>query len=62
MRRRQTIVEPVFGQMKHDGAFQRWMMWGLEGAQLQWALLCVVHNLKKLLRLWQAGALRLATG
>lgn len=55
-------MEPVFGQMKHDGAFQRWMMWGLEGAQLQWALLCVVHNLKKLLRLWQAGALRLATG
>ncbi len=60
--RRKVIVEPVFAQLKHNMGFRRWTMWGLDGVQSQWAMLCVTHNLKKLLRLWQAGKFQLATG
>jgi len=61
LRRRKAIVEPVFAQIKHNQGFRRWTMWGLQGVQAQWTMLCVTHNLKKLMRLWQAGELRLAT-
>jgi transposase len=61
LRRRKVIVEPVFAQIKHNMGFRRWTMWGLEGVESQWAMLCVTHNLKKLLRLWQAGTFQLAT-
>ncbi|MDA8359582.1 MAG: IS1182 family transposase [Actinomycetota bacterium] len=51
--RRKAIVEPVFGQMKvRQGAgFLR--LRGLEGAQGEWALHSLCHNLRKLAR---AGA------
>lgn len=62
LKRRKVIVEPVFAQIKHNLGFRRWTMWGLEGVQSQWAMLCTTHNLKKLLRLWQEGKLEFATG
>jgi transposase len=62
LKRRKVIVEPVFAQIKHNMGFRRWTMWGLEGVQAQWAMLCTTHNLKKLLRLWQEGKLEFATG
>lgn len=62
LRRRKAIVEAVFAQVKHNWGFRRWTMWGLRGVQLQWPMLCLTHNLKKLLRLWQAGTFRLAAG
>ena len=48
--RRKAIVEPVFGQMKvRQGAgFLR--LRGLEGAQGEWALHSLCHNLRKLAR------------
>lgn len=61
LKRRKVIVEPVFAQMKHNMRFRRWTMWGLDGVQSQWTMLCVTHNLKKLLRMWQAGEFQLAT-
>lgn len=62
LKRRKVIVEPVFAQIKHNLGFRRWTQWGLEGVQAQWAMLCTTHNLKKLLRLWQAGQFQFATG
>jgi transposase len=51
--RRKAIVEPVFGQMKvrQRAGFLR--LRGLEGAQGEWALHVLCHNLRKLA---QAGA------
>ncbi len=46
--RRKVIVEPVFGQMKvrqHAGQFR---LRGLEGAQGEWTLHAICHNLRKL--------------
>jgi transposase len=48
--RRKAIVEPVFGQMKvrQRAGFLR--LRGLEGAQGEWALHSLCHNLRKLAR------------
>jgi hypothetical protein len=46
--RRKAIVEPVFGQMKvrqHAGVLR---LRGLEGAQGEWTLHALCHNLRKL--------------
>jgi transposase len=59
---RKVLIEPVFGQIKRNQGFERFTVWGLARAQTQWALVCVAHNLKKLLAHWRAGALRLAAG
>ena len=41
-------VEHFFGQHKGNSEFRRFSGWGLSGARLQWFLLCLVHNLKKI--------------
>jgi hypothetical protein len=48
--RRKAIVEPVFGQMKvrQSAGFLR--LRGLQGAQGEWALHSLCHNLRKLAR------------
>jgi hypothetical protein len=61
LKRRKVIVEPIFAQIKHNLGFRRWTMWGLEGVQTQWAMLCTTHNLKKLFRLWQEGEFQFRT-
>lgn len=61
LKQRKTIVEPVFAQLKHNMGFRRWSFSGLAAVRAQWALLCTVHNLKKLLQLWQQGTLKLAS-
>jgi hypothetical protein len=46
--RRKAIVEPVFGQMKvrqHAGHLQ---LRGIVGAQGEWTLHAICHNLRKL--------------
>ena len=46
--RRKAIVEPVFGQMKvrqHAGFLR---LRGLDGAQGEWTLHAICHNLRKL--------------
>jgi hypothetical protein len=46
--RRKAIVEPVFGQMKvrqHAGQLR---LRGLAGAQDEWTLHMICHNLRKL--------------
>lgn len=47
--RRQT-VEPVFGQMKSNMGFNRFLAWGKSGAMAESALICTAHNLLKCVR------------
>jgi transposase len=46
--RRKTIVEPVFGQIKHARGFRQFLRRGLTRVQQEWALVCLSHNLLKL--------------
>ena len=45
---RVTEVETVFGQIKHNQRFRRFMLRGLEKTTIEWGLLCLAHNMKKL--------------
>jgi transposase len=45
---RVTEVETVFGQIKHNQNFRRFMLRGLEKTTTEWGLLCLAHNVKKL--------------
>jgi transposase len=45
---RKTIVEPVFGQIKHARGFRQFLRRGLTRVQHEWALVCLSHNLLKL--------------
>jgi hypothetical protein len=48
--RRKTIVEPVFGQIKHVRSFRQFMLRGLAQVEGEWLLICMTHNLLKLFR------------
>jgi hypothetical protein len=45
---RKRIVEPVFGRFKHNWGVRRFLLRGRSGAQAEWTLLCLAHNLGKL--------------
>lgn len=47
---RKTIVEPVFGQIKHARGFRQFLLRGLAKVQGEWALVCTGHNILKLYR------------
>jgi transposase len=50
---RMKTVEPVFGQIKGSPGheqFTRFLRRGLERVQEDWCLVCLIHNVKKLLR------------
>lgn len=51
-KKRGQTVEPVFGQMKQGRGLTGFLLRGLEGAALEWKLLCQTHNL---LKLWRSG-------
>jgi transposase len=44
---RKRIVEPVFGRFKHNLGFRRLLLAGMSGARIEWALMCIGHNLRK---------------
>ena len=48
---RKTIVEPVFGQIKHARGFRQFLMRGIDKVSGEWALVCLTHNILKLYRL-----------
>jgi transposase len=50
--KRKQIVEPVFGWIKHNNGFNRWLYRGLENVEAQWNLICTSVNLKKLYTHW----------
>jgi len=49
-RRRQQIIEPVFGQLKEQLRFRRLLTRGLSGAKIEFLLACTTHNLLKLVQ------------
>ena len=48
---RKAIVEPVFGQIKQVRGFRQFLVRGLEKVQMEWALVCLTHNILKLYRI-----------
>ena len=48
---RKSIVEPVFGQIKHARGFRQFLMRGIEKVKAEWALVCTTHNILKLYRM-----------
>ena len=46
--RREVIVEPVFGQIRHARAFRQFLRRGVVRVGEEWALVCLSHDLLKL--------------
>jgi len=49
-KRRKSIVEPVFGQIKHAGGFRQFLLRGIQNVSHEWELICLTHNIKKMFR------------
>lgn len=49
-RRRQAIIEPVFGQIKEARGIRRFTRRGRAAAESEWQLIAATHNLLKLYR------------
>lgn len=47
-KKRPVDVEPVFGNIKHNKNFKRFLLKGIPKTEIEWGLLCIAHNLKKL--------------
>lgn len=47
--KRQGIVEPVFGHIKEAIGFGKFLLRGLEKADGEFAIVCIVHNLRKII-------------
>lgn len=47
-KRRAAEVEPVFGNIKHNKGFNRFMLKGIEKTEIEWGLLCIAHNISKI--------------
>jgi transposase len=45
---RSTEVETVFGEIKHNMRFRRFLLRGQAKVKTEWGLICMAHNLKKL--------------
>jgi hypothetical protein len=41
-------VEAVFGRLKQDWGFRRFMLRGLDKVKTEWGILCIAHNLAKI--------------
>ena len=49
-RKRQHLIEQVFGQIKDGRHIRRFMRRGKQAAASEWRLICGTHNLLKLYR------------
>lgn len=49
-KRRSVDVEPVFGDIKQNHGFTRFLLRGLEKVSVEWGLICLGHNMRKLAR------------
>jgi len=56
-RLRKQTVEPVFGIIKHVLGFRQFNLRGHPGADLEWVLLCLAHNTRRLFKLSDGGRL-----
>ncbi len=46
-KKRGVDVEPVFGHIKYNRAFNRFMLRGIEKVSLEWGILSIAHNCRK---------------
>ncbi len=46
--RRFATVEPVFANLRHNKALERFTLRGRANVDRQWKLFCLVHNIEKL--------------
>ena len=46
--KRPVDVEPVFANIKHNKNFKRFLLKGIDKTEIEWGLLCIAHNLKKI--------------
>lgn len=60
-KRRKVIVEPVFGHIKNMG-FRRFHVRGFDRASGEFSLVCMVHNLRKIVSEFIKGLVRLESG
>ena len=49
-RKRETSVEPVFGQIKEALGFRQFLLRGHRKVQGEWSLVCMANNILKLMR------------
>lgn len=47
-KKRPVDVEPVFGNIEHNKNFKRFLLKGIDKTEIEWGLLCIAHNLKKI--------------
>jgi hypothetical protein len=52
-KKRKETVEPVFGIIKQAMGFRQFLLRGLEKVNLEWELVCLSYNMKRLFRLSQ---------
>jgi hypothetical protein len=57
LKKRKQIVEPVFGWIKHNNHFNRWLYRGIENVEAQWSLVCAGVNLKRVYSRWVLNGL-----
>ncbi|MBW1729055.1 MAG: IS1182 family transposase [Deltaproteobacteria bacterium] len=58
--RRKVMVEPVFGNMKFNMGFGRFVLRGLGKVRAEFLLMCIAHNLKKISKVWAKPRLMVA--
>ena len=47
-KKRPVDAEPVFANIKHNKNFKRFLLKGIDKTEIEWGLLCIAHNLKKI--------------
>jgi transposase len=52
LNKRKTIIEPIFGVIKHNRGFRQFSCFGLANAKAQWYMICAVYNLRKIYQHW----------
>ncbi len=60
LRKRKSIVEHIFAQIKAHQGLRRFSLRGLENVRTQWSMICTVLNLCKLYKYWASGTILLA--
>ena len=58
---RKQIIEPVFGNLKENNKMRRLLLRGLKGAEIEYLLSCVAHNIGKIGRMWTLNRALLAS-
>ena len=53
--KRKVEVETVFGIIKNNKGFRRFLLRGLKGVKLEWVLVCIAYNIEKLAKIMIEG-------